>query len=72
VSDVDGTVFCMTSTDLTHYTLRSVSVDGQVKWSLPLIAYMKWGGMSISKDGYLLISDTGHSFGLDNSIFVVE
>jgi hypothetical protein len=72
VCDVEGTVYCLTATELRAYNLRAISRDGVMKWTLPLTAYMKWGGMAISKEGYLVITDTGRNIGITSSIYVVE
>jgi hypothetical protein len=72
VCDAEGTVYCLTATGLPAYNLRAISRDGVIKWTLPLSAYMKWGGMALSKEGYLLITDTGSSAGITSSIYIVE
>lgn len=72
VCDAEGTVYCLTATGITAYNLRAISRDGALLWTLPLTTYMKWGGMAISKEGYLLITDTGRSAGLTSSLYIVE
>jgi hypothetical protein len=73
VSDADGTVYCVTgSSGITNYNVRAVSLNGAVKWVLPISAYMKLGGLALTKEGYLLITDTGIDAGTVNSVFVIE
>jgi sugar lactone lactonase YvrE len=74
VSDADGTVYCITGTGGTNYNVRAVTSSGEVKWTLPINAYMKWGGPALTKEGYLIITDSGDNSGtgIPNSVYVIE
>jgi outer membrane protein assembly factor BamB len=72
ISDNQGTCYALTGSSLNKYTLRAISIDGAVLWKIDLDAYAKYGGMAISTDGFLILSDTGDSNAQPNSLFVVE
>jgi hypothetical protein len=73
VTDADGTIYCVTcSSGILNYNVRAVSSFGVVKWILPITVYLKLGGCAITKEGYLIVTDTGIDAATLNSIYVIE
>jgi outer membrane protein assembly factor BamB len=75
ISDVDGTIYCVTGTTAPNtYTVRAVTSAGVVKWSTTITAYMKDGGLALTSEGLLVITDTGGSSTapIPNTIYIIE
>ena len=71
VCDANGTIFIETSEDRRNYDVQAISNDGKVLWTLTVVAYVKSGGPSLTKDGYLLFPHSGY-YPTPKEIYVIE
>jgi hypothetical protein len=74
VSDALGTVFAETGYPFgsRQYTVYSVSMGGAINWALPITAYIKVGGPSLSRQGYLMLVQAGSIGGAPNQLYIIE
>jgi outer membrane protein assembly factor BamB len=74
VSDAAGTVYAETGVTGGGgtYNIYAISSTGSVRWKLPVQAYVKVGGVSLSKDGYLIFSQAGNVGAAPNQLYVIE
>ncbi len=74
VSDAVGTVYAETSPSSGGgtYNVYAVSISGTVLWKLAVQAYVKVGGPSLSKEGYLLFVQAGSIGGAANQLYIIE
>ena len=61
VCDVSGTIFVETSDDGLVYDVQAISNLGKVLWTLPVEAYVKSAGPSLTKEGYLLFPHSNYN-----------
>lgn len=71
VCDANGTIFIETSEDRQNYDVQAISNGGKVLWTLTVVAYVKSGGPSLTKDGYLLFPHSGY-YPTPRQMYVIE
>jgi outer membrane protein assembly factor BamB len=74
VSDALGTVYVETGYSVAshQYNVYAVSMGGQIKWKLPVVAYIKVGGPSLSSQGYLMMVQAGSIGGAPDQLYIIE
>ena len=71
VCDAQGTIYVETSDDGITYNVQAISTLGKVLWTLPVEAYVKSAGPSLTKEGYLLFPHSNY-YPAPKQMYVIE
>jgi len=71
VCDASGTIYVETSEDLLIYDVQAISNSGKILWTLPVEAYVKESGPSLTKEGYLLFPHSNY-IPYPKQLYVIE
>lgn len=71
VCDVNGTIFIETSNDMLHYDVQAVSNNGEILWTLTVLAYVKIAGPSLTQNGYLLFPHSNY-YPTPKQMYIIE
>jgi hypothetical protein len=71
VCDASGTIYVETSDDGLVYDVQAISNLGKVLWTLPVEAYVKSAGPSLTKEGYLLFPHSNY-YPAPKQMYVIE
>ena len=72
VCDAQGTVYTETSADYKNYDVQAISDKGKLLWTLSVPAYLKYGGPSLTREGYLLLPLYGPGIPEPPQLYIIE